>query len=159
MRFGLLASSLCASMAEVAETDTERLHAMAEHFEGKATGVLDHLPSGVALGALPGARSPPSRRDADLTADLLAAVCLSLPGSVGVRHLARPDRVWGLSLLEFGYTAEMKAFLGHSHCRGLVRTLLHQTPQLAMPHHTTALAIFTQVRKTGCTRDPMLIAT
>ena len=114
VRFGLLASAMCVAMAELPETDTATLNARAEQFEAWCARVLDHLPPAVAL------------------------------GPVGVRHLAKADRVWGLSLLEFACAAEMKAFLGHPHCRGLVRTLLHQTRRLGLPHHTSSSAILIQ---------------
>ena len=39
----------------------------------------------------------------------------------------------------------MKTFLSHPHCRALVRTILHQTAHLALPHHSSILAIFAQI--------------
>ena len=66
VRYGLLASAMCTRMAEVAETDFETLSAKAAEFEAQATGVLDHMPSAVAM------------------------------SSAGVHFLARDDKVWGL---------------------------------------------------------------
>ena len=137
VRFGLLASAMCVAMAELPETDTATLNARAEQFEAWCARVLDHLP---CMQTLTTAVLLP-HRCARVLDHLPPAVAL---GPVGVRHLAKADRVWGLSLLEFAFAAEMKAFLGHPHCRGLVRTLLHQTRRLGLPHHTSSSAILIQ---------------
>ena len=82
-------------------TDTATLNARAEQFEAWCARVLDHLP---CMQTLTTAVLLP-HRCARVLDHLPPAVAL---GPVGVRHLAKADRVWGLSLLEFAFAAEMK---------------------------------------------------
>lgn len=96
------------------EVDFETLSAKATEFEARAAGVLDNMAPSVAM------------------------------SSTGVHFLASEHKAWGLSLIELAFSSEMKTFLSHAHCRALVRTVLHQTSQLALPQHTTVTSIFLQ---------------
>ena len=127
VRFGLLAALLCRNQGlspdgldAPAGDDAETLGLKAAEFEAHAAGVLDQTSSRDAAAGGGGA------------------------SSVGLRCLGRADPLWGASLLELAFTAEMKAFLSHGQCRTLVARMTNQTELLALPRATGWLAILRQ---------------